>query len=79
MTDSDKNQLAKGLFLTTGIVLGVMFKSDDGTGEILFALMSAGLFLAASFIANKSVTSKIMAYLGALLGWFLLYKAFELL
>jgi hypothetical protein len=79
MTDSEKNQLAKGLFLTTGSVLGIGFKANDGAERILFALLSAGLFYSAFFIANKSVRSKALAYLGAFVGWFLLYKLFKLL
>ncbi len=79
MTESEKHQLIKGVFLTTGIVLGVMFKSEDGTGGILFALISAGLFFSAYFISNKSVRGNALAYLVALAGWFLLYKIFALL
>ncbi len=79
MTDSEKNQLTKGIFLTTGIVLGVMFKLDDEAEGILFALLSVGLFFSAFFIANNSVGSKAIAYLGGFTGWFVLYKLFELL
>ncbi|GAB3720897.1 hypothetical protein GCM10027594_01090 [Hymenobacter agri] len=79
MTDSEKNQLAKGIFLTTGIVLGVGLKPNDGAEGILFALLSAGLFYSAFFIANKSVRSKALAYLGAFVGWFLLYKLFKIM
>ena len=79
MTDSERNQLAKGIFLTTGIVLGVGFKANDGAEGILFALLSTGLFFSAFFIANNSVRGKALAYLGAFASWLLLYKLFELL
>ena len=78
MTENEKNRLTRGLFLTTGIVLGVLVNNvDDGTGGILFALLSAFLFFSVSYVPGKSIRSKLLAYLGAVVVWLLMYKLFS--
>ncbi|WP_157780927.1 hypothetical protein [Hymenobacter sedentarius] len=80
MTDNEKSRLVRGLFLTTGIILGLLVNDvNDGTGGILFALLSAVLFFSASFVASKSIGSKFQAYSGALVVWLLMYKLLQLL
>ena len=80
MTYSEKNQLIKGLFLTTGIVLGVMFNQvEDGTGGILFSLLSVALFFAAFFIPSKTDIGKVLLYSSAIALWFIMYKLFRLM
>ncbi len=79
MTDNEKTQLIKGLFLTTGVVLGVASNQIDQSGGIFFAIISAAVFYLAFFAANKTGKSKPLFYVGAAIIWFLMYKLFHFL
>ncbi|QNP53640.1 hypothetical protein H9L05_08865 [Hymenobacter qilianensis] len=79
MTEKEKNQLIKGLFLTTGIVLGVMLSQvEDGTDGILFAVLSAGLFFAAFLVADNTGKSKLLLYSAAIIVWLIMYRFLQL-
>ena len=79
MSGNEKTQLIRGLFLTTGIVLGVVSNQIDQLGGFLFAILSSAIFYLAFFAAGKTGKSKPLFYVGSVAIWFLMYKLFQFL
>ena len=73
-------QLLKGLFLTTGIVLGVLCHPTGQDGEnLVFALLSGAIFYGIFYLAQHRGISLVAAFLGAVVVWLGLYLLFGVL
>ncbi|MBF9240004.1 hypothetical protein I2I05_21620 [Hymenobacter sp. BT683] len=73
-------QLLKGLFLTTGIVLGVLFHPTGRDEDLGFALVSMAVFYGMSYLAqHRGIMSQVFVFLGAAVVWFGLYLLFRAL
>jgi uncharacterized membrane protein YfcA len=74
MTESEKKQLALGLFMTTGVVLGALLYQEK---DFLFAMPGILVFYSAYYLVSKNRINKYLGYFGALGFWFVLYAAFH--
>lgn len=72
--------LLQGLFLTTGMVLGILCHPTNSDGEdLIFALLSVAVFYGLFYLAQRRHFNYVAAYFVAGVVWSGLYLLFEAL
>ena len=71
--------LLQGLFLTTGMVLGILCHPTNSDGEdLIFAFISAAVFYGMFYLSQRRRCNPVAAYFAAGVIWgglYLLFKA----